>query len=130
RTALHMKEYEGKKPALVIGGTAQDFLGEYMAGGTVILLDLKGQGHRANFIGSGMHGGTIYLRGLVNRSQVSEQVEISPIDEADRGILDQYVSGFIEKFPDLELIPEEVLKDDFVKLIPRSKRPYSDLYTY
>jgi len=40
------------------------------------------------------------------------------------------VSGFIEKFPDLELIPEEVLKDDFVKLIPRSKRPYSDLYTY
>src|SRR5690606_1051230 len=31
RTALHMKEYEGKKPALVIGGTAQDFLGEYMA---------------------------------------------------------------------------------------------------
>ena len=130
RTALHMKEYEGKKPALVIGGTAQDFLGEYMAGGTVILLDLKGQGHRANFIGSGMHGGTIYLRGSVNRSQVGDQVEISPIDEADRGILDQYVSGFIEKFPDLELIPKEVLKDGFVKLIPRSKRPYSDLYTY
>jgi hypothetical protein len=61
---------------------------------------------------------------------VSEQVEISPIDEADRGILDQYVSGFIERFPELELIPEEVLKDDFVKLIPRSKRPYSGLYTY
>ena len=37
---------------------------------------------------------------------------------------------FIEKFPDLELIPKEVLKDGFVKLIPRSKRPYSDLYTY
>ena len=130
RTALHMKEYEGKKPALVIGGTAQDFLGEYMAGGTVILLDLKGQGHRANFIGTGMHGGTIYLRGSVNRSQVSEQVEISPADQSDRGILDQYVSGFIERFPELELIPEEVLKDDFVKLTPRSKRPYSGLYTY
>ena len=130
RTALHMKEYEGKKPALVIGGTAQDFLGEYMAGGTVILLDLKCQGHRANLIGTGMHCGTIYLRGSVNRSQVSEQVEISPADQSDRGILDQYVSGFIERFPELELIPEEVLKDDFVKLTPRSKRPYSGLYTY
>jgi hypothetical protein len=61
---------------------------------------------------------------------VSEQVEISPADQSDRGILDQYVSGFIERFPELELIPEEVLKDDFVKLTPRSKRPYSDLYTY
>jgi len=40
------------------------------------------------------------------------------------------VSGFIEKFPDIELIPKEVLKDDFVKLTPRSKRPYSGLYTY
>ena len=28
RAAIHMKEYKGKKPALVIGGTAQDFLAE------------------------------------------------------------------------------------------------------
>ena len=27
RAAIHMKEYEGKKPSLVIGGTAQDFVG-------------------------------------------------------------------------------------------------------
>ena len=77
-----------------------------------------------------MHGGTIYLRGSVNRSQVSEQVEISPADQSDRAILDQYVSGFIERFPELELISEEILKDEFVKLTPRSKRPYSGLYTY
>lgn len=130
RTALHMKEYEGKRPVLVIGGTAQDFLGEYMAGGVVILLDLKGQGHKASFIGTGMHGGTIYLRGSVKSSQVGDQVAISPVDEGDREILDQYVSIFIEKFPELELTREEILKDDFVKLTPRSKRPYSGLYTY
>ena len=45
RTALHMKEYEDKRPVLVVGGTSQDFLGEYMAGGIVILLDLQGLGH-------------------------------------------------------------------------------------
>jgi glutamate synthase domain-containing protein 3 len=43
RTALHMKEYEDKRPVLVIGGTSQDFLGEYMAGGIVILLGLGGR---------------------------------------------------------------------------------------
>lgn len=130
RTALHMKEFESKRPVLVIGGTSQDFLGEYMAGGTVILLDLKGLGHRANFMGTGMHGGTIYLRGSVNPSQVGDQVEISAIDQADREILDRYVSRFMEKFPELELTAEKVLSDDFVKLTPRSKRPYSSLYTY
>ncbi|MFQ5901330.1 MAG: hypothetical protein ACE5IH_07220, partial [Thermodesulfobacteriota bacterium] len=41
RVAIHMKEYENKKPIIVIGGTAQDFLGEYMAGGVVILLGLR-----------------------------------------------------------------------------------------
>lgn len=130
RTALHMKEFESKRPVLVIGGTAQDFLGEYMAGGTVILLDLRGLGHRANFMGTGMHGGTIYLRGSVNRSQVGDQVEISPIDQADREILHRHVSEFMEKFPELELNREKLLNDDFVKLTPRSKRPYSGLYTY
>lgn len=47
----------------MVGGRSQDFLGEYMAGGIVIILDLEGQTHQANFIGTGMHGGVIYLRG-------------------------------------------------------------------
>ncbi|OYV07904.1 MAG: Glutamate synthase, alpha subunit domain protein, partial [Methanosaeta sp. ASP1-2] len=70
RTALHLKEYEDKRPVLVVGGTSQDFLGEYMAGGIVILLDLRGQGYNAHFIGTGMHGGAIYLRGTVEPDQV------------------------------------------------------------
>jgi glutamate synthase domain-containing protein 3 len=67
RIGIHMKEYGDKRPVLVIGGTAQDFLGEYMAGGVLILLglNLKDEQHRANFIGTGMHGGVIYIRGKV-----------------------------------------------------------------
>ncbi|TRO50059.1 hypothetical protein E2P47_00575, partial [Candidatus Bathyarchaeota archaeon] len=30
RVGIHMKEYKKKKPTIVIGGSAQDFLGEYM----------------------------------------------------------------------------------------------------
>ncbi len=130
RTALHMKEYEGKRPVLMVGGRAQDFLGEYMAGGIVVVLDLEDQTHGANFIGTGMHGGVIYLRGSVEQSQVGDQVEISPIDDADRAVLDQYVSRFEERFPELEMDREEILSTPFVRLTSKSKRPYSNLYAY
>lgn len=130
RTALHMKEYEGKRPALIIGGTSQDFLGEYMAGGIVVLLDLKDRGHQANFIGTGMHGGVIYLRGKVDGSQLGSQVASSPVDQSDRKVLDHYVSRFLEKLPDAGLGKEEIVNSPFVRLTPKSKRPYSTLYTY
>jgi len=130
RTALHMKEYDDKKPVLVIGGTSQDFLGEYMAGGIVIILGLSGQLHKGNFLGTGMHGGVIYLRGSVKETQIGGQVEISPLDEMDREILGHYISEFIERFPDLCLDKEQILRSDFIKLSPKSKRPYGKLYAY
>jgi glutamate synthase domain-containing protein 3 len=68
RAGIHMKEYKEKKSHLVIGNTAQDFVGEYMAGGVLVILGLNLKGgaqHKANFIGTGMHGGVIYLRGTV-----------------------------------------------------------------
>jgi len=130
RTALHMKEYEDKQPVVVIGGTSQDFLGEYMAGGIVILLGLGDRKHKGNYLGTGMHGGVIYLRGTVDKTQVGSQVEISQLDDIDMKILETYVSEFIERFPDLGLKKEQILKDEFVRLTPQSKRPYSKLYAY
>ena len=41
RVAIHMKEYAGVRPTIVICGTAQHFLGEYMAGGVLIVLGLS-----------------------------------------------------------------------------------------
>ena len=35
-----MKEYKNLRPAIVIGGCAGSFLGEYMAGGIIIILGL------------------------------------------------------------------------------------------
>lgn len=130
RAALHIKEYLDKKPVIVIGGTSQDFLGEYMAGGMVILLGLNQSTHSQNFIGTGMHGGTIYIRGRVNESQVGNAVEIMDLDEEDRKVLDRYAGEFLERFPDIVLGKEEILKAEFVKLVSRSKRPYEKLYAY
>src|SRR4030042_5993883 len=66
RAGIHMKEYMCKKSHLVVGGTAQDFLGEYMAGGVLVVLGLllkAGEHHKARFVGTGMHAGHIYGRG-------------------------------------------------------------------
>jgi len=60
-----MKEYMEKKPIIVIGGKAGAFLGEYMAGGTIILLGIDIDDPKnivGSYCGTGMHGGTIYSR--------------------------------------------------------------------
>ncbi|MCQ8903849.1 MAG: hypothetical protein NQU42_07150 [Methanothrix sp.] len=127
RAALHMKEHDQKRPVIVVGGTSQDFLGEYMAGGMVILLGLYGA-HTARFIGSGMHGGAIYLRGSIREDQVDGHVLISRPDDADRELLGHQISGFLERFPDLSLERDDILECDWTKLSPRSSRPYGKLY--
>jgi len=40
RAGIHMKEYGERPPLIVIGGTAQDFMGEYMAAGILVVLGL------------------------------------------------------------------------------------------
>jgi glutamate synthase domain-containing protein 3 len=130
RAGIHMKEYQDKKPVLVIGGTAQDFFGEYMAGGTVILLGLnlkEGEHHRAKFIGTGMHGGVIYLRGSVDSYQLGKEVGVAELDEKDFQVLTKLVGEFASHFG---YDTEEILKLKFNKLFPRWLRPYGRLYAY
>jgi len=130
RTAIHMKEYKDKLPVLVVGGTAQDFLGEYMAGGIVILLGLslrEGEPHRANYIGTGMHGGVIYLRGTVEQYQLGKEVGTRKPDEADFRIISRYVQEYCGFFSGS---PTEIMSGSFVKLLPVSLRPYGKIYAY
>jgi len=130
RAGIHMKEYQNKKPMVVIGGTAQDFFGEYMAGGILILLGLnlkKGEHYSANFIGTGMHGGVIYLRGDIQQFQLGKEVGTAELDENDLSILKQLVGEFADHF-DYDV--EEILKYKFTKLFPLYLRPYGRLYAY
>lgn len=130
RAGIHMKEYGDKKPILVIGGTAQDFLGEYMAGGILILLGLnlkEGECHKANFIGTGMHGGVIYLRGSVDDFQLGKEVGIAELEEKDYQVLKKFVGEFAGHFG---YSAEEILKHKFTKLFPLYLRPYGRLYAY
>ena len=130
RTGIHMKEYHDKKPIVVIGGTAQDFFGEYMAGGVLILLGLnlkQEEQHKANFIGTGMHGGVIYMRGNVQEFQLGKEVGTAVLDEGDYKILRELIGEFASHFG---YDAEEILKHKFTKLFPLYLRPYGRLYAY
>jgi glutamate synthase domain-containing protein 3 len=130
RVGIHMKEYEGKRPYLVVGGTAQDFLGEYMAGGVLVVLGLElqeGEPHRARFIGTGMHGGVIYLRGQVEEHQLGREIGVTDLNAEDRATLEELVGEFCRHFGRDE---GEILAGRFVKLFPLYLRPYGRLYAY
>jgi len=130
RAGIHMKEYQDKKPAVVIGGTAQDFLGEYMAGGVLILLGLnlkEGERHKANFIGTGMHGGVIYMRGKIQEFQLGKEVGVAELDENDYLTLKGLVGEFASHF---DYDAEELLRYKYTKLFPLYLRPYGRLYAY
>jgi glutamate synthase domain-containing protein 3 len=130
RAGIHMKEYQDKKPMAVIGGTAQDFLGEYMAGGILVVLGLnlkEGQRHEASFIGTGMHGGVIYVRGEVQQFQLGKEVGVAELDETDSSFLAELVGEFAYHF---HYNAEEILQRKFTKLFPLYLRPYGRLYAY
>jgi glutamate synthase domain-containing protein 3 len=123
RAGIHMKEYQEKRPVIVIGGTARDFLGEYMAGGILIVLGLnlaKDQAHAANYIGTGMHGGVIYLRGSVEEHQLGKEVGAADLDENDCATIDRYVGEFAAHFG---YNVRDILGHRFRKLCPRFLRP-------
>lgn len=132
RTGIHMKAYGAKQPIVVVGGTAQDFLGEYMAGGILVVLGLdlaEGETHRANFIGTGMHGGVMYLRGRFHDYQLGKEVGVAPLTEGDWAILRPLIEEYVSHFGGRTA--EEIISGgEFSKLYALSLRPYGRLYTY
>jgi glutamate synthase domain-containing protein 3 len=126
RVGIHMKEYGDQKPILVVGGTVQDFLGEYMAGGILVVLGLtlnNGESHKAKFVGTGMHGGTIYVRGRV--AHIGKEVKIMELEENDMSLLKPSSRNSAATLT----LTNEILTGEFKKLIPFSTRPYGRTYT-
>jgi len=123
-----MKSYEDQVPVIVIGGTAEDFLGEYMAGGILILLGLnKNHSIAGNYLGTGMHGGIMYIRGKVDNYQLGKEVDVGKITEEDENILKMHLDEYCKDFG---LNLDDMLEEEFIKLTPHSHRPYGKLYCH
>ena len=145
RAGIHMKAHEGAHPVIVAGGTARDFLGEYMAGGLLILLGLDQPlpglvpasvagspgfvqaSVVGTHIGAGMHGGEIFVRGEVEPWRCSDEVHLAlataPEVDRLRDVLHDYCGVFGIDEGLLFSLP-------FTRIVPAGRRPYAGLYTY
>ncbi len=124
RVGIHIKEFEGKGPNLVIGGYVNDYLGEYMAGGTILVLGLEVEGSPVGLhVGAGMHGGRIYVRGGLEKHQLGPAACLADMDEKDEkvvsNLIDQYEQAFNIKVD--RSVPVS-------KVMPLDSRPFRGHY--
>ena len=130
RAGIHMKAYKTKMPVLVIGGRAGSFLGEYQAGGLIIVLGLgtaAGMPIVHNFCGTGMHGGQMFLRTSKPPYAVPGQVLVKEASEDDMSVVEPHVRSFCKEFGGEA---EKILQDKFLVLTPNKKNPYREFYVY
>ena len=128
RAGIHMKAYKDQVPVLVVGGEAGSFLGEYQAGGYVVVLGLNTTGRApvGRFCAAGMHGGKIFLRTEAELpfdlpSQVSaHRAEAKELEEI-RPFVEKYAHAFGRN-------AAEILRGAFQVLIPNTANPYKSLY--
>lgn len=127
RAGIHMKEYQEKKPLIVVGGRAGCFLGEYQAGGVIVVLGLHTDGSKIvdAFPCTGMHGGKIFLRSKCSDVTFPAQVAARPANEQDLDELRDKLADYCKIF-DLDL--EEVMNAPFTVVTPDSKNPYKQMY--
>ncbi len=130
RCGIHMKAYGSRFPVVVIGGGSGPYLGEYMAGGVIVVLGLNVEAGRSpvgEWVGTGMHGGAIYIRGKVEAFQLGREVGVEKPTDEDWAFL----TGLIEEFSaETGLAGRKFAREEFVKLYPKSARPYGTLYAY
>ncbi len=154
RAGIMMKEYGNRHPLLIIGESAGDYLGEYMAGGELIVLgyglqaatiggeatDRLAEGGGAAFctggpvhspvgahVGTGMFGGTIWVRGAVAAHQLGRGAVLAAAGPDDLEAIRPALEEFAATF-DLSL--ERILSAPFQVIRRAGERPYGDLYVH
>lgn len=127
RAGIHMKAYKEKKPVIVIGGRAGSFLGEYQAGGLIVVLGLHRDGKPivGNFPCTGMHGGKMVLRGDISAVQLPERTNQHSATAEDMAELRPVIEQFCTLFG---YSSEKLLHDDYTVITPDSKNPYKQMY--
>lgn len=129
RAGVNMKAYKETSPLLVIGGTAGSFLGEYLAGGTIVVLGLKEKKNApltGYFCGNGMYNGKIYLRTTERPIGLSKHLLMNKVTEEEKEmvlkpIIEEFAAAFKED-------TEKIMKSDFIAVEPDPENRYRELY--
>ncbi len=127
RAGIHMKAYRDHIPVLMIGGKTGSFLGEYQAGGIIVVLGLADDDRDivGNFPCTGMHGGRMFLRSSCERIRFPHQVTARPASPEDMNAVTEHIRTFCDIFG---YDAEWVLDADFTVITPDSKNPYQQMY--
>ena len=126
RAGIHMKSYRDRMPVLVIGGSAGSFLGEYQAGGIIIVLGLGGKAPIvSNFPCTGMHGGKLFLRSRCENVLFPQQVRAREATREDLREIEPHLGEFCARFGGSL---EELLASPYTVVTPDTKNPYKQMY--
>lgn len=130
RAGVHMKAYKDIQSTLVIGGTAGSFLGEYLAGGTIVVLGLGSDGQSpltGFFCANGMYAGHIYLRTSFKPMNLSDKLSYHIMtDEEKQEKLSSLIFDFAITFG---LDGEKILSSTFADIEADPHKSYNQLYT-
>lgn len=128
RCGIHMKAYQEHKPTIVVGGKVGSFLGEYQAGGTIIVLGLgceKGSLPVGNFCSTGMHGGAVYMCTDSVPSDLAPSIMVNERTDEDlaeiKPVLEEYCADF-------GLDISDILKKKMYVFKPDVKNLYKAMY--
>lgn len=129
RAGIHMKAYKDCKPILVVGGRAGSFLGEYQAGGIIVVLGQNTDGLPVvhNFCGTGMHGGVMYLRCDELPHKLPKQVRAERVCGASVQELKAVIEEYCSYFPAFNA--DTLSSGNFFMLTPDKENPYKQMYT-
>lgn len=129
RGGIHMKSYMEKSPVLVVGGHAGSFLGEYLAGGLIVVLgkDCDGAYPASYFCGTGMHGGKIVMRCDQAPTGLPKQVLINEATAEDISEIRTQVEDYCSFFGG---DADALLNHTYFVLTPNPNAGYKQLYTY
>ena len=128
RAGIHMKAYQDHQPLIIVGGEAGSFLGEYQAGGTIIVLGLGSRkAPMGNLCCAGMHGGRMFVRCEELPDDLPSQVNTAVASPDDMASIEGCLKEFCKTFGISE---KEAFSGRFYLITPNTKNPYRALYTF
>ncbi|MGV8906420.1 MAG: glutamate synthase [Acetobacterium sp.] len=128
RVGIHMKEYQELKPVIVVGGKVGSFLGEYQAGGIIVILGLGVDNSfpTGNYCGTGMHGGVMYIRSDVPPENLPPHLIVKKCIIEDLNQIRHFIANYCEFF---DVKETDIFKKSFYKLTPGANH-YNTIYAH
>lgn len=125
RAGIHMKAYRDKVPHLVVGGVTGSFLGEYQAGGVIVVLGLDSDKPIVgNFPCTGMHGGKMLLRSDLGGISLPMGVHAERIEARDS----EFAPCIREYCRLFDVDEDAIFEGAFTLVTPDTNNPYKQMY--